>query len=58
MRPTGMPNTMAMDEPVATMLRARARWRVGTMRAAMGVTIDQNTEWAHATPMREAMSMA
>ena len=57
MRPMGMPNTMAMDAPEHTMLRAKGRLRSLTMRAAMGETMLQNTEWANATPIRAARSM-
>ena len=57
MRPMGMPNTMAMAAPEPTMPIATARWRSLTMRAAMGETMLQNTEWEKATPIRAAMSM-
>ena len=56
-RPIGIPNTMAMADPEATMLRATGLKRSDTMRAAMGERIDQNTEWLKATPMRDAISI-
>ena len=58
MRPRGMPNIMATEEPVTTMLKATERYLSGTMRTAMGEMTDQNTACVHATPMRESMSMA
>ena len=45
---------MAMDVPVTTMPMAVDWWEAGTMRVAMGVAMDQKTEWAKATPIREA----
>lgn len=53
-RPMGSPKIMAMDVPVTTMPMAVDWWEAGTMRVAMGVAMDQKTEWAKATPIREA----
>ena len=54
--PSGSPTIMAMQVPVTIMLRARCRQRSGTTLTASGEAMDQKTEWAHATPMRETIS--
>ena len=56
-RPMGIPNTIAMDEPVATRLSAMERWRSETIRAAIGETMAQKTEWEQATPILDTISM-
>ena len=55
--PSGRPAIIAMDVPVATVLSA-SFWSSGaTTRTANGVAMDQNIEWATATPIRETMSI-
>lgn len=56
-RPMGRPTTIATDEPVAIVLSPSVLRPSGTVRTASGGAIDQNIEWAHATPMRESISV-
>ena len=58
MRPNGNPKIMAIDVPATIMPSARERKRSETSRTAIGEAIDQNTAWAHATPIRDASSPA
>ena len=51
--PRGRPATIAIDVPATTILIASERNSSGTNLTAMGVAIDQNTECAHATPIRD-----
>ena len=55
--PIGSPNIMATDVPVTIMLRARDENVSGTILTARGETMDQNMEWAHATPILDIISM-
>ena len=55
--PRGSPAIMAMDVPAATMLIA-SFWSSGvTTLTASGDAMDQNTEWATATPRRDTTSI-
>ncbi len=56
-RPSGSPRIIATEVPVTIMLRAKALWLFGTILTAMIDTIDQKIEWAHATPILEAISI-
>ena len=52
-----VPEGIATDDPVATTPSAIARRSGGTVRTAIGETMDQNMACAHATPIRESMSV-
>ena len=53
-----MPRIIAIDVPAETMLMASAWYLGGATRTAIGVVIDQNTAWAHATTSRATTSIA
>ena len=46
----------AMPPPATRVERAVARFCGGVTATAIAGAIDQNSEWANATPIREAMS--
>ena len=56
-RPKGRPTIMAMDEPQTTSPKAVLRFPSGASLTAKGVTIDQKTACAQATPRRESISI-
>ena len=55
--PRGSPAIMAIDVPVATMLIASFCSSGVTTLTARGEAIDQNIEWATATPRRDITSI-
>ena len=55
--PSGRPTIIATEEPHTTNPNAAACFPSGAILTANGVTIDQKTAWAQATPSLEVMSM-
>lgn len=55
--PRGNPNTMAMDDPMATILKALERCPSGASFTASGGIIDQKTACAQAIPRREIIKV-
>ena len=55
--PKGIPNIIATEDPVTTILKATERNRSGTIRTAIGDTIDQKIACVHATPTRDSTNI-
>ena len=56
-RPRGRPATSAIPPPATIALKAVALDLPGVTATAIGGAIDQKMEWAHATPIRDAISV-